>query len=279
MLDLLAALAKFALYAAAFVAAGIAFARPTLGRTLGEAARIAPAILLASAGSALVVSLFSVAILSERLGGLLDPALLAIIAETPAGWAAAMQISGSILILAFARTPGIGALATSLGGGLLLASFGINGHSASVSTVHGAVAFLHVCAASWWLGSLLLIRRGCDTLSPTDLSLLVRRFSLLALALVGALVVAGMALILALVRFETEDWLTPYAQALALKVVLASAILGLAAWNKLVVSPRLSAADGSGIRKLNHTIGIELGLFAAVLLATAWLTTFTSPHA
>jgi len=279
MLDLLAALAKFALYAAAFAAAGIAFARPTLGRTVGDAARVAPAILLVSAGSALVASLFSVTILSARLGGLLDPALLAIIAETPAGWAAAMQISGSVLILALARASGIGAPATLLGGGLLLGSFGINGHSASVGVTYGAVAFLHACAASWWLGSLLLLRRGCEVLPPADLTVLVRRFSLLALAIVSALLIAGVSLILTLVNFEAEDWFTPYAQALALKVVLASAILGLAAWNKLVISPRLSAADGSGIRKLNHTIGIEIGLFAAVLLATAWLTTFTSPHA
>lgn len=279
MQDLLAALAKFALYAAAFAAAGIAFARPTLGRTLGEAARIAPAILLASAGSALVASLAGIAILSARLGGLLDPALLVIVAETPAGWAAAMQVLGSILILAVARATGIGSPTTLVGGGLLLASFGINGHSASVSVAYGAVAFLHVCAASWWLGSLLLIRRGCVVLSPAELALLVRRFSLLAIAIVGALVIAGIALLLTLVRFETEDWLTPYARALAMKVVLAGAVLGLAAWNKLMVSPRLLAADGSGVRKLTHTIGIELGLFAAVLLATAWLTTFTSPHA
>ena len=64
-----------------------------------------------------------------------------------------------------------------------------------------------------------------------------------------------------------------------LKIVLAMLVLGIALYNKLQITPRLTAEDAKRRSALNHTIGIELGVFAAVFLATAWLTTLNSPHA
>jgi len=56
-------------------------------------------------------------------------------------------------------------------------------------------------------------------------------------------------------------------------------VLSIAAWNKLRITPRIAAGDGTGVRQLSQSIGVELGLFAGVFVATAWLTTFSSPHA
>jgi putative copper export protein len=111
-----------------------------------------------------------------------------------------------------------------------------------------------------------------------ELALLVRRFSMFAVVIVGGLVAGGVALTLALIDFNRPEWLTPYAQALAMKIVLAASVLGVAAWNKLRITPRIAAADGVGVRQLSQSIGVELGLFAGVFVATAWLTTFSSPH-
>jgi copper transport protein len=112
-----------------------------------------------------------------------------------------------------------------------------------------------------------------------ELAMLVRRFSIFAVVIVGGLVAGGVALTLTLIDFSRPEWLTPYAQALAMKIVLAASVLSIAAWNKLRITPRIAAGDGTGVRQLSQSIGIELGLFAGVFVATAWLTTFSSPHA
>jgi len=278
MLELFAAVAKLALYAGSFAGAGVAFARMSLGGRLGRSADVAPKLIAVAAAVMLAAAIAGAVILIARLGGQVDTTTLSAIWETPAGPAIALQLAGATLLLLSSRAKG-GMRVFQLGGGALaLACFGVNGHSASVSTLTGAVAFLHVCAASWWLGSLLLLRESGRVMPEPELALLVRRFSMLAIVVVGGLVAGGALLTLTLVDFGRSEWLTPYAQALAMKIVLAASVLGLAAWNKLRITPRIAAADGTGAQQLGQSIGIELGLFAGVFVATAWLTTFNSPH-
>ncbi len=278
MLELLAAIAKFVLYAGSFAAAGVAFASASLGKRLGAAGRARPGLVAAAAAAMLMATLASAAILVVRLGGQLDATTLSAIWEAPVGPALVLQFAGAALLLAFSGATGAATLLLLGAGVCALAAFGVNGHSPAVDTLTGAVAFFHVAAASWWLGSLLLLREAGQVLSEAELAPLVRRFSTFAIAIVLALVVCGGVLVLALVRFDRDEWLTPYAQALVMKILLVTFVLGIAVYNKLLITPRLAKADGAGARALNNTIGIELGLFGAVLLATAWLTTFNSPH-
>ena len=275
MLELLAAIAKLALYAGSFAGAGVAFACVSLGGRLGQTSAATPRLIAVAAAIMLAAAIAGAAILIARLGGQVDSATLSAIWDTPAGPAIALQLGGAMLLLLTSRAKGVMRI-FQLGGGLLaLACFGVTGHSASIDVTTGAIAFLHVCAASWWLGSLLLLREAGRMMPAAELALLVRRFSMFAIVIVGGLVAGGVALTLALIDFSRPEWLTPYAQALAMKIVLAASVLGIAAWNKL----RITAADGVGARQLSQNIGVELGLFAGVFVATAWLTTFNSPHA
>ena len=279
MLELLAAIAKLALYAGSFAGAGVAFACVSLGGRLGQTSAATPRLIAVAAAIMLAAAIAGAAILIARLGGQVDSATLSAIWDTPAGPAIALQLGGAMLLLLTSRAKGVMRI-LQLGGGLLaLACFGVTGHSASIDVTTGAIAFLHVCAASWWLGSLLLLREAGRMMPAAELALLVRRFSMFAIVIVGGLVAGGVALTLALIDFSRPEWLTPYAQALAMKIVLAASVLGIAAWNKLRITPRIAAADGVGARQLSQNIGVELGLFAGVFVATAWLTTFNSPHA
>jgi len=278
MLELVAALTKLLLYAGALWAAGGALAAASLNGRLGAISAMMPGLMRSGASIALLAAAASIVVLVIRLGGELDGPTLSAIAETPAGPAAVLEIAGAVLILVFAEAKGVASLLRLAGAVTLLAAFGVNGHASSVDSFTGVVVFVHVLAASWWIGALVLLQLACTRLAREQLAELVRRFSLIAMAVVAGLLAAGVFVVLALVDFTREEWLTPYAQSLALKILLAVVLVGLAAWNKFRITPQLKQDDGAGVRALHHSIGIEIGLVVGVLAATAWLTTFNSPH-
>lgn len=278
MLEIAAAIAKFLLYSGAFVAAGGAFAWATLGDALGEWSRRAPLVIRIGAVIAIIGALANVAILATRLGGMFDEATLSAIRESPTGVAAVLQTGGALALLAFASMGGWGVLARMAGGVSLMASFAANGHAASVDLVSAIIAFVHVTAAAWWLGALLLLMPATRAWTGEALVPLVRRFSQAALAVVANLVAAGVLLVLTLVDFMRENWFTPYAQLLAFKIALAAGVLALAAYNKFRLTPHLPDPDGQAVRALRLSMVLEIAFIAAVLAVTAIMTTYTSPH-
>ncbi len=112
----------------------------------------------------------------------------------------------------------------------------------------------------------------------TVVAALVRRFSAIAFGLVGGLVIAGLLLIGTLVEFDHDPWLSGYGQWLAVKIGIAIVALALANYNKTRLTPRLATGDALAICSLRSMIGAELVCIGAVLIATAILTTYTSPH-
>lgn len=278
MLEALAALAKLLLYAGALAGAGAAFASVSLGHLLGSTPTLAPLVIRAGAALATFGALAHVFVLILRLGGDFSGPTLSAVLESPTGIALALQLVGSFLLLIFASAGGIGKYVYVLGGATLVVSFGVNGHAASINLMSGAIAFAHVGATAWWFGALLLLRPACRALKSAELVNLVRRFSAHAMMIVGGLVLAGGVLIFTLVDFGRPDWFTPYAQILAIKVALAASLLGLAAYNKLILTPELGSEDGRTVKGLRRSITLEIGLIVGVLGATAALTTYTSPH-
>lgn len=278
MLEALAALAKLLLYAGSLSGAGGAFAWASLGPRLGPVAKLAPLVIATGAGIALAASVATILILIQRLGGEFSPPMISAVIEGPTGIAAGLQVSGSLLLIVFARGKGWTWVARVVGGGLVVASFAVNGHAAAVDLVSGIVAFIHVMAGAWWLGALLLLWPACRQLTGASLDQLIRAFSRIAMAVVTNLLLAGVLLILTLVDFSHAPWLSPYGQALACKVGLAGLVLGLALYNKAQLTPRLADGDGSAALALRRSIAVEIGLLAAVISATSFLTTYTSPH-
>jgi len=278
MLEALAALAKLMLYAGALSGAGAAFAWASLGQRLGPVGKFAPHIVASGAGLTLLASFATILILIQRLGGEFSPPTISAVIGGPTGFAAGLQLAGAILLLAFARGQGWAWIARVTGGGLVVASFAVNGHAAAVDLVSGIVACVHVLATAWWLGALLLLRPACRQLTGAALDQLVHAFSRIAIAVITNLLLAGVLLILTLVDFSHTPWLSPYGQTLAIKVSLATLVLGLALYNKVRLTPRLADDGGAAAITLRRSITAEIGLIAAVVSATSFLTTYTSPH-
>ncbi|MET0984222.1 MAG: CopD family protein [Steroidobacteraceae bacterium] len=276
MLDALAAAVRALLYAGVLSMVGFVLAELTLRPSqamvhwLDRMTRRAAALTIA----ACILGTF---VLFLRLGGQLDEATGSAVLTSSVGAATGLQMAGALMLLFAVREPSSSPVGRAGNAAIAVASFAFNGHAAVVGFVEGLVAAAHVTAASWWLGALFLMRHECEH-EPAQFAALVQRFAALALRLVGGLVIAGLILVLILVDFDRNPWLTPYVRALAIKVAIALSVLGLAAYNKLRLTPPLMSGDAHAARTLRSTITAELLLIGAVLITTAILTTYTSPH-
>ena len=277
MLDALAALLKVLLYAGVLLCTGAVFAQTTL-RAPSDSIHILAQLVRRGATLTILAALGSVGSLFLRLGGEFDTATLSAVFVSGVGAALGLQIAGAGLLL-FGTQEADSTGATQLSNAAIVtASFAFNGHAAASGLTAGLVAFLHVSLAAWWVGSLWILRDACTRLEPSAVASLVLRFSALAFALVGGLVIAGLVLVGTLVDFSRAPWLSGYGQLLAIKIGVALVALTLASYNKFRLTPRLVTGDTLATRSLRKMIGVELVCIAAVVIATAILTTYTSPH-
>jgi putative copper export protein len=273
MLDPVAALAKGLMYGALLSASGVplaaAFLRPS------EALRdYALRVMRIAAVAAIALNLLIAALLFVRLGGGFDQPTFNAVFSSGSGAALLLQLTGAALLLTPAED-GVSGHAWRIAAALAMtASVAFNGHAAAIGLPAGLLTMAHVTAASWWVGSLWLLRRACVSEVGDDLVRLVTRFSSLAVRIVAGLIVAGVALIVALVNFDLSPWLTDYVQTLALKLAFAALVLGLAIYNKLKLTPRLPREAAA----LRRSITAEFAAIACVLLVTAVLTTYFAPE-
>jgi putative copper export protein len=278
MLDLLAAVAQFALYAGLLSALGGVLAEATLrvpeasGRALASLVRIGATLtIIATLGGALV--------LLYRLGGNFDEQTISAVLMSSVGAAGGLRVTGALLLLITTASKDD----TFAGGmrltyaGLIAASFLFSGHSAAAGVALGIMACAHISLAAWWLGALIAMERACRSGSIEESAGLVKQFSRRAVIVIVALIIAGIIMIIGL-----TDWplmFTPYLQVFAVKIGIAVVVFALASYNKFRLTPRLLAHDPQAARSLRLAIHIELFLIAAVLTATAVLTTYQSPEA
>jgi copper transport protein len=124
--------------------------------------------------------------------------------------------------------------------------------------------FLHVAAASFWLGGLLAL--GLALTAAGDRAPMLRRFSNVALASVGVLAATGVIRAFAELRSLDQVWSTGYGRLLIVKTVLLAALVTIGWLNRYRLLPRLSL-DG-----LRRNVAVELALFAALVAAVALLT-------
>ena len=127
------------------------------------------------------------------------------------------------------------------------------------------VDFLHLAAASVWLGGLvalgLALARGVG-----ERNVLVRRFSKVALASVIVLSVTGLIRALAELRTVGQVWSTGYGRVLIVKSVLLAALIVVGWFNRYRLIPRLS------FDALRRNVAVELTIFVALVAAVALLT-------
>ncbi len=277
MLDALAALLKALLYTGVLACAGAVLAQATL-RPSSDSAPILAQLVRRGAVLAIFAVLTSAGCLFVRLGAEFDTATLSAVFLSGVGAAMCLQIAGAGLLL-FGTNGDDSAGATQLANALVVtASFAFNGHAAANGLTAGIVAFLHVSLAAWWVGSLWVLRDACTRTESMTVAALISRFSAIAFGLVGGLVIAGLLLVGTLVDFDRDPWLSGYGQLLAVKIGIAIVALALASYNKFRLTPRLAAGDLPALNTLRGMIGAELVCIGIVLVTTAILTTYFSPH-
>ena len=168
---------------------------------------------------------------------------------------------------------------SSVGAGIALLSFALSGHVVAAGsrwiTVPALIA--HSSAVAFWIGSLLPLRRALS-LSEFEAAPLMRRFSRIAVAAVAVLALAGTIVAAVQVRSFSGLLGTMYGQLLLAKLALVAGLLGLAALNKVWLTPALDRGEPRAVKSLRVTIEAEIALVLAILTATAVLGTTPPPR-
>ena len=163
---------------------------------------------------------------------------------------------------------------------VVIASFAVSGHAAVVDPawLMATLVVLHVAGAAFWLGSLAPLAVALSGPMPASLAV-IQRFSRVALVAVGGLATAGA--VVAAIQLETTAALeaTSYGRTLLAKLLGVTALLTLAAANKLVHTPALEAGDARAVGRLRRAIHWEMAAGGCVLAVTALLSLTPPPRA
>jgi copper resistance protein D len=280
-----AVLVKAALYAATLCAAGGIFFLAYCRSLLEPAHRPAIVRLLyvligvAIAASAARV-LLTAASMSEDAAGMLDARLLAMVWRGGEGRAAALRALGLLLAIPSlacgargrSRWPAI------LGAALAASSFAWVGHARAAD--QAATPFLlgvHLLAVAFWLGALGPLAIEARRREPRELGAVATRFGRIALAVVGALLAAGAAVLWILLGSVSDLWTSGYGRLACVKIALVACLLALAACNKLRLVPRIAAGDAVAVQSFRRSVRAEMVVAGLILLITAALTTLAGP--
>jgi copper transport protein len=159
------------------------------------------------------------------------------------------------------------------GGLALLAS----GHAATADPQWLArpAVFVHVVSVAFWIGALVplaaMLRAGGKPATEA-----LAAFSRGIPYVLVPLVLAGLGL--ALLQFDDVSglWTTDYGIVFMLKMAGVAVLLGIAALNRFVLTPGISAGVGTASRQLRRAIGAEVIVVAVIfVLVASWR--FTPP--
>lgn len=282
--DVAAVFAKAVTYAATFGAAGAVFFSLYCAALLRDQQRSLIrrliAILVGAAAAATVLRILLLAgSMSGDVAGMFDTTFAGMILRAGEGRASGVRIVGLALIL-FAvsknpvfRGPAIlGAIAAST-------SFAWVGHihRLAPNTAPSLLLCLHLLCAAFWLGALpplLIIAAGGH---EPQIAAAAARFGKLALRVVALLIAAGASLLLMLIGSAAQFLASDYGRMMAIKLLAVAALLGLAAWNKLALTPKLLQGDAPAMVKFRRSLLAEMSVGALILLTTAAFTTLTGP--
>ncbi|MCG3269598.1 MAG: copper resistance D family protein [Yoonia sp.] len=277
---LLAIFAKAAGYAAALVAMGGPLFVATFRSAPGDVLRLARQLAVSAALLGLVVLALRFGIRSARISGMglegaVDPMMLGLVWDSPLGTAALWRGAGELLILAVLIEGTIG-LAISLLGTLLVAvSYTLVGHSlGDPRWLLAALVGAHLLAGAFWVGALAPLHRAAGL---HDGAALLHRFGIIASGTVAVLVLVGLTFAWLMIGSFGGLFGTAYGWTLIAKLVVITGLLGLAAKNKLRLVPSLTSNDSSAPDRLRRSIRMEIIAVALILLATATLTSITTP--
>jgi putative copper resistance protein D len=222
------------------------------------------------------------------LAGVFDPTLLStVLRQTEYGricqarGVIALLLTGAAAGLFFPPARPALRMMSALLAGALFISVALTGHAAAVS--HAGAPWLllfdmtHLATTAIWPAGLLpfALFLGCMKNSHSahgDLILkTVRRFSAVSLAAVGALALTGLANAWFLGGSFSRLLGSTYGHVLGLKLLVFALMLGVAAWNRQVLLPRLFAQAERGDPEATALTGLILRRFVLAEVALAAL--------
>jgi putative copper resistance protein D len=220
---------------------------------------------------------------AARMAGTFDGILQASLQQrallSATGLANGLRVAGLLAIIVATAVPGRrrSQVLGLLGGLVVAVSFAATGHT-SIHPLRALLApllALHLWVAAFWFGALWPLYRA-TRLEAGAAAAIVDRFSRLAVWMVPAIAVAGIAIALAIVPTWEALW-TPYGLLLSGKLLGFVLLMGLAALNKLRLGPALAQGSQSAGRALRCSLILEFALIVAVLAVTATMTAMFSP--
>lgn len=236
---------------------------------------------------AVIAALIGLAVLALRFGiraarisgmglsGAVDPMMLGFVWDSPLGAAAIWRGVGELLVVAL-LIRGIVGLSAGLIGALLIAvSYTFVGHSlGDPRWLLASLLTLHLLAAAFWIGALLPLRHA---VGQPEGARLLHRFGNVASLTVALLVVVGLIFAWLMTGSFSNLLSTAYGWTLLVKLGVVSGLMASAALNKWRFVPALASGTPAAVPHLRRSIQIEAIAVLLILLATATLTSITTP--
>ena len=158
---------------------------------------------------------------------------------------------------------------------LLILSFRFSGHISVLSTISKLAIVLHYSAFSAWIGSLYPL---CLLSFSKDISFIrnrVKAFGDWAVFMGAVLIIAGGFMLLDLFGSIDEIFSTDYGMVVLVKLTLVIAILGIAAINRVRLTPNI--VSQKGVRQFRNSVTIEIFVALLILIVTTYLSTVVGP--
>ena len=276
MLDIFvitAVAAKFVLYVALLTAVGSMLVSVLFD--LQNLTRLVFWMVVTTLIASIVLYSIDAITLTGDFSGFVDMEILTLISETSNGQAFFVRLLGISLIFAGLFLNRIGKWLAVLGALIAVYSFTQVGHMSDKNSGLITISlFIHLIAASLWIGILFPLRKMA--LSEKDHNKTARiahRFGQIASGFVPVLISVGVYMAWQLFDSFLSLVTSGYGQVFLAKIVAVSSLLGLAARNKLKFVPELRRGNIQAAKHLANTINYEWMVFIIVLLATALLTT------
>lgn len=189
-----------------------------------------------------------------------------------------------LLILAFAFSKGPGGKSVPillLGSVIAVASFLVTGHAATAPPVWlmAPVVAVHLFCAAFWIAALYPLAKTTQVATVQEAGAVMTQFSQRAIWTVAALYVSGAFISWNQVEGFANLLSTDYGLRLTAKVAVFFVLLGIAAVNKMVLTPALEKADEAAAPKLRKAIKFEYAAMIFIIGAAVSLTLVTPPRA
>lgn len=283
-ISMLSIAVKTATYLATLLAVGSIMVPILLKHLDAHTAQATRRLGLLAALAALISTVARIPLRSNFLTGgnwaeAMDLELLQIVLESPLGNSVFVRVFGLALLMVYfclPRLPHLPKIFALIGAVIVCYSFSMRGHALNDPTyIFTVLITVHTLALSYWVGGFYPLHTLAHAmqLSVGDVT---EEFGKYALWAVTSLVTAGSLFMLLLVGNPLKLFTHTYGQLFIIKLLVFGGLLGLAAINRIKLTPALMAGDRSAGKAICLSIKLEILAFVAILLITATFTTISS---